>query len=138
MELRAYSPEYYYWCKAALEDEGLTENNMSFERDHTLVVVKDGAMIGFFSFQMAKNRVPMMNHFLLLRKHRGFNNMMAMLKSFAVLIGNLGHSHFIVHIPDNRKYFEKIGRYWTKDFRFIRRFNNQDYYLVPVCGRGIR
>jgi len=138
MELKAYGPEYYYLCRMALEDEGLTESNMSFERDHTLIVVKDNVMIGFFSFEMAENRVPMMNHFLLFRKFRGFRNMMTMLKAFAVVIGNLGYSHFIVHVPDNRKYFETIGKYWTKDFRFLTRNKDQDYYLVPVCGRGIR
>lgn len=108
MRAELYRKHLYYKLYRALQDEGLSENQMSFERDICYVLP-----IGFFSFRFEHGK-PFLVHFIVFKECRSLGNAMALYHVFRNVIVSLGFISFIAFV-DERLFFDKLIRWVARD-----------------------
>lgn len=126
--MRLYIPEKDYdYIYQALKSEGLKRTEMTFELDNTFVMDN-----GFFSYKI-DGEYPRITHFYIDKDKRSMKAARKMLKAFRQLIIGTGYLFYIMEVPDNKLYLNKIVQY-LKGIKFGA-INGSTYYYAPVFGR---
>jgi hypothetical protein len=107
--MQLYNGNFYYKLFKALEGEGFTEDEMSFEKDTTYV-----SDIGFVSFRfvdMDEKQYIYMSHFLVFKDKRDktHKNSAILAEFFRKLVFSLGFVGILFSIPKERTWLEKFS-----------------------------
>lgn len=137
MNLITYKPHLEYLLERALEDEGLTPDQMTFREDKTCVLVDDDGPIGFFSFRFEDGMIRLM-HFLVFKQHRSHKTMLRLWLYACEMVKSLGHAKFIVEIPAGRNFFDTLAKFWSgKDAQpYAKIDDGTAFYFMPVQRGG--
>lgn len=132
MKTRPYDPKRdYEYVYNALLSEGLSPEEMSFEKD--TVIITD---IGFFSYvKELLYKYPFLHHFYVNINQRSLKNFLALVRELKRTISLLGFSMFIAQQPKNKAFLGRFIKFAKGAKLFIAA--SHTYYLVPV-GIGTR
>ena len=108
MRAELYRKHLYYKLYRALQDEGYSEEQMSFEKDVCYVLP-----IGFFSFRFVSGK-PFIVHFLVFKDHRSLGNAMALYRMARNVFASMGFASFVTMIKDGL-FFEKFIKWIARD-----------------------
>lgn len=125
--IRPYTEDDFKYIYLALKNEGLTEEEMSFEDDQVFIMD-----IGFFSFK-ERDEYPELMHFCVDKDKRSMKSARQLLKAFRNIMLFKGYSFFIATAPKDKPYIKRLleylkGKYYTSG-------KTEDYYIVPLFGR---
>jgi len=130
-----YKPYHRPLLTRALEDEGLTKAEMTFDRHPAAIVMDEKGFVGFFSFRMLGRR-PYLNHFLVFKNRRCFASLRTLFHAFAEIVIRMGQVEFIAETPPEKSYFKRFVKYWTGKNEPYTSKNGTDYYLIHVKRKG--
>lgn len=99
--MQPYGKHLYYKLFRALEDEGLSEKDMVFEENMTLV-----SDIGFFTLRFNENN-PQLVHFLVWGDRRSWHNSVHLYREMKKTLLLMGFARFIAMLPRDKKYLLK-------------------------------
>lgn len=125
-EIRTYTPDDKEYIVNALIDEGLTEDEMTFETDETYL-----SDVGFFSYR--EGEYPQMTHFYVDKDKRGFDNARKLIRQFWKLMIEKGVLFYIMEIPKSKPYIARFAKY-LKGNEYYKKDGNR-YYYIPIGGR---
>ena len=98
--MQTYQPHLYYKLYRALQDEGLTDDEMTFDNDYTFILPE-----GFFTFRVEHGEIVLI-HLLVWPEMRGrFKHIVALYRAFQFILLSLNEITFIATVDQNRDYF---------------------------------
>lgn len=135
-EIIPYEPMYRPMLVRALEGEGLTEDQMTFENHPAAILMDDNGYVGFFSFRIISGFLCL-NHFLVFKRRRSFANAVALLKAFARVVITAGYVEFVAEIQPGKEYLKSFVKFWMgKDEPYASQ-DGRDFYLMHVKRKGV-
>lgn len=127
MKTRPYNPKQdYEYIYNALLSEGLSPEEMSFEKDS--MVITD---VGFFSYIKAPAyRYSELHHFYINPNQRSLKNFLGLVQEVKSTMFLLGYTMFIVQQPKNKPHLGQFIRF----AKGVKAFTGEGhtYYLVPA------
>lgn len=96
--MQKYRGHMYYRLYRALQDEGMDDKDMVF--DKYLTIVSDA---GFFTIRLSEKQYPELEHFLVWKEKRSWHNSFKLYREFKSVLVALGFIQFIVMLPKTKK-----------------------------------
>jgi hypothetical protein len=127
--MQPYNGSMFYKLYRALQDEGMPDEEMSFESNPTFV-----SDIGFFTLRFDQE-VPQVVHFLVWKDKRSYCNGIRLYREVKKALIQMGFVRFIALVPD--KFWLQLFRVWGKNVKMYAEKDNKKFYIIRI-GRDIR
>lgn len=131
--MEPYKPHLYYKLYRALQDEGIAESDMVFDKEMTMV-----SDLGFFTLRF-EQEIPEVVHFLVWPEKRVWHNSIRLYRIMKTTLLKLGFARAIMEQPKEKP---EMGTFikllWARDknLKPYAEANGNLYYLVRF-GRSL-
>ena len=127
--MQPYNGSMFYKLYRALQDEGMPDEEMSFESNPTFV-----SDIGFFTLRFDQE-VPQVVHFLTWKEKRTYSNGIRLYREAKKVLIALGFVKFIA--LDEKAFWLKLFKLWGKNVKMYAEKDNKKFYIIRI-GRNLR
>lgn len=124
--MRQYAKDDYQYIRNALLDEGLTDEQMTFRKDITILTD-----FGFFSYRI-EHGYPFLSHFYVDKDKRCSRNALILYRLFKETIKSDGYISFIAEVMNKKEYLNRFVKWLSKRSKPYSTANDSEYYLVGV------
>jgi hypothetical protein len=119
----------FYKLFRAMEDEGMKEEDMVFDKEMTFV-----SDLGFFTLRFDQE-IPQVVHFLVWKDKRSYYNGIRLYSEVKRALIQLGFVCFIALVPD--QFWLQLFRVWGKNVKMYAEKDNKKFYIVHI-GRKLQ
>jgi len=131
--MKPYQPHLFYKLYRALQDEGLADHDMVFDKEMTFV-----SDLGFFTLRFTTENVPQVVHFLVWPEKRVWHNSVRFYREMRRVLIDLGFVMAIMMEPKDKPQmgtFIKIVCAGTKNIKPYAERDGNLFYLVKFGRR---
>lgn len=121
-----YKPHLYYKLYRALQDEGIEESDMVFDKEMTFM-----SDLGFFTIRHDQE-IPELVHFLVWPDKRVWHNSIRFYRMVKAAMIDLGFSCFIASMQEGDKKWPVFFKLWGGDSKLYAINGVKKYYLLTI------